>query len=221
QQDMPVTGTLKVSVALAKSTPSLSFKTTGSIDLLNRENTSVIVTPTVKNYTGTVKKVELYGVNAGKFDAKTENGKIIIQAKSGKSLKMNSAYQLGVYVTLDSGVGLKGQIKITPKQKTPKLLQSKKSITLFESAKGTAYGEEIAINVAAGQNGQIKDIKLATASDTFGYEKGLNGTGIIYVKDMASLKPGKSYTLKFAVTFKEEASNAKPAYISVKVNYNK
>ena len=218
---MPVAGTLKVSVVLAKSTASVSYKTTGSIDLLNRENTSVIAVPKLKNYTGTVKEVELYGVNAGKFAAEVVDGNVVIKARSGKALKTNGSYPLGIYATLDSGVDLKAQITVKPKQKNPKLTQSTKNVVLFESAKGIAHGEEITIKVADNQIGKIKTIGLASDSDTFGYQAGSDGKGIIYVKDTASLYPGKNYTLKLAVTFEDAASNAKPVYVSVKVNYCK
>ena len=221
ENNMPVTGTLKLSVVPSKSKASISFKTAGSINLLDRENTYVTATPALKNYTGTVMEAELYGVNAGKFDAEVVNGKILIKAQCGKYLKANSTYKLGVSVTLDSGVSFDTQITVTPKQKNPRLTQSTKSIVLFESAKGIAYGDEITVDVAAGQAGKIKEIKLASASDTFGYEAGENGTGIIYVKNTASLNPGKSYTLKLAVTFDDAASNGNPAYVSVKVVYCK
>ena len=218
---MPVTGTLKVSVVLAKSTASVSYKTTGSINLLDRENTSVIAVPKLKNYTGTVEEVELYGVNAGKFAAEVVDGNVVIKARSGKALKANGAYPLGIYATLDSGVDLKAQITVKPKQSNPKLIQSTKSIVLFESAKGIVHGDEITINIADKQAGEIKNIGLASDSDTFGYQAGADGKGIIYVKDSASLIPGKNYTLKLAVTFEDAASNAKPVYVSVKVNYCK
>lgn len=70
-------------------------------------------------------------------------------------------------MTLDSGVDVKTQIMVKPKQSNPKLVQSTKNIVLFEFAKGTAYGDEITISVADKQVGKIKNIELASASDTF------------------------------------------------------
>jgi len=221
EDNMPVTGTLKVTVALAKSKASVSFKTKGSINILDREGTSVVVTPVVKNYTGTIEDVELYGANAGKFEAEIEGGNIVIKALPDRALKSGGAYQLGVYVTLDSGVSLENTVKIVPKQKNPKLTQSTKSVVLFETAKGVVFGEEISIDVAAKQAGTIKSIALASESDTFGYIEGSDGTGILYVKDSASLVAGKKYTVKLAVTFEDDAINAKPSYVSVSIDYRK
>ena len=221
EDNLPVQGTLKVAVVPSNKKASVSFKSKGSINLLDRKNTSVIVTPTIKNYTGTVKEVELYGVNAGKFKTEIQDGKIIITAQSGKALKANKAYQVGMYVTLDSDVSFTSQIKVTPKQKNPKLTQSTKTVVLFESAKGIVYGKDITIDVAAKQSGKIKNIELVSVSDTFGFELDEDGTGVIYVKETASLKAGKKYSIKLAVTFADDASNAKPSYITVKVDYRK
>jgi len=221
EDNLPVQGTLKVAVVLSNKKAAVNLKTKGSINLLDRKNTSVIVTPTIKNYTGTVKEVELYGVNAGKFNAEVQNGKIIITAQSGRSIKANQTYKVGMYVTLDSDVNFTTQIKVTPKQKNPKLTQSTKTIVLFESAQGVIYGKDITIDVAAKQSGLIENIELASGSDTFGFELGEDGTGVIYVKETASLKAGKKYSVKLAVSFADDASNAKPSYITVKVDYRK
>ncbi len=221
ESNMPVNGILKVAVVPASKKAALTLKTSGSINLLDRENTSILVTPKLKNYTDTVEKVELYGVNASKFDTQVKNGKIIVKAQNGSTMKINTVYQLGMYVTLDSGVSFQTEIKVKPTQKNPKLVQNVKSVVLFESAKGSEYGEEIAIDVASKQVGEIKKVKLVSTSDTFGYKAGADGTGILYVKDSASLKPGKKYTVKLAVTFEGGASNAKPVYVNVKVDYRK
>jgi len=220
-ENMPVQGVLKVNVVLAKSKASISLKAKGTINLLDRENTSVIATPTVKNYTGTVKSVELYGANAGKFTATVDAGKIVIKARKGKAIMANKAYTLGVSSTLDSGVILNSQIKVTPKQKSPKLTQSKKSVVLFETAKGQLYGEAITIQVAPNQVGKIKSIKQISNTDAFGYQSVIGETGILYVKDTASLKTGKKYTVNLAVSFEEEGSNAKPTIVKVTIEYRK
>lgn len=92
---------------------------------------------------------------------------------------------------------------------------------MYESVKGSVHDEEITIALAANRVGEIKNIELASESDTFGCEYGLDGTTILYVKGEASLKTGKKYKVKFAVTFVDDASNAKPSYITVTVDYRK
>lgn len=211
---MPVSGTLKV--AVTKSAPTVSFKTKGKIDLLDRTGTELVATPTIKNCTGKVVDVNLYSAYADKFEAKVENGNILIQAQEQENLKTKTNYTLHMYLELESGVRLPATVKVTPTQSKPKLVQNAKQVVLFETAKGISYGEEFTVSVAEGQKGTIDKIRLVADNDTFSY----NGT-TVYVKDTASLKPGKSYTLKFEVIFEEAGTNEKPVTVSLKVDYRK
>lgn len=216
QQNKPVRGTLQIKICPIKSKASVSMKTKGSINLLDRENTYVLVTPTIKNYTATVTDVELYGANSGKFSAKVADGAIILQAVSGKAIAANKKYAINAYITLDSGVRLQAKITVTPKQRNPKLTQSSKSVVLFESARGMEYGAKWLVKPAANQVGEIKSIQMASHTESFGYSE-----GVIYVKDSTALLSGKTYTVKLAVTYKDHAKNVKPTYVSVKIDYRK
>ncbi len=222
KENQPVRGTLKLSVVLKKSTASVSFKLKGTINPIDRTGTYVIAAPTVKNYTGTIEEANLYGMNAGKFEAKVKNGNVCIYAKDNAVIKTGAKYLLKAYVTLDSGVSFHTSVTVTPKQKNPKLTQSSKNIVLFETAKGLANASNIKIDVADNTIGTIKNISLAAPSDTFGYDlPKIGDIGYIYVKDTASLVPGKTYTVKLAVTFEGDAVNAKPSYVTIKVKYCK
>lgn len=218
-----VKGSFKVSVVLKAKAPAISFATKGEINLLERENTCVELTPKLKNYTGTIWYADLYGNNENKFEVSVEEGKLLVSAVSGAKISANTAYNLGIRVILDSGVELKTQVKITPRQKIAKLVTSAKTVTLYETAKGEAYGQNLKISAfnGAGDVIPIESIRLAETSDTFGYTTKGDGEGVLYVKDEASMIAGKTYTLKLEVLFNGRAANMKPTYVTVKVVYNK
>lgn len=218
-----VKGSFRVSVVPASKAPAVSISTKGVINLLERDSTYVELTPKIKNYTGQISSAELSGTNADRFELSVKDGKIAVYAVSGASIKANTVYNLGLKVTLDSGVELKTTIKITPRQKVSKLVSSAKTVTLYETAKGEGYGQGLTISAlnAAGKKLAIETISLADRSDTFGYTQKADGEGVLYVKDEASMVAGKTYTLKLLVTFEDSAANVKPSYVTVKVVYNK
>lgn len=206
---------------MKKNKPSISYNTKGSINLLDRENTKLECTPTIKNYTDQITSVELYGNNASKFNVELIDGNVYISAKANKALKEKTAYSLNINTTLSSGVELTSVIKVTPKQVVPKLTQNVKQIVLFESASGNVYGQKVIVSVPQKYVATIKDISLAAESDTFGYEYKGDGSGLIYVKSTASSIPGKKYKVKLAVTYDNQASNAKSTYVTITVDYRK
>ena len=216
EKNMPVRGTLHIKIYPAKNKVTVSYKMSGNINLLDRENTCIVAKPTIKNYTASVTGVELYGANSGKFRAELADGAIAIYAVNGKAIKANTKYSLNAYVTLDSGVLLTTKISVTPKQKNPKLTQNSKSIVLFESARGLEYGADIVIELATNYVGKIKNIGMVSESNTFAYSEGK-----IYVKDTAVFQTGKTYTVKLAVTYEDQATNVKPSYVNVKIEYRK
>ncbi len=216
---IPVKGSLQVTVSTAAV--KVTCKQSGSIDLLNREGTQIVCRPSVKNYTDTIEKVDLYGSYAGGFSAVCEDGNIVIKAKEGRALKAKTAYRLFLKIDLTSGVDLTAEVKVTPKQSNPKLSQNLKKTVLFEASYGEANGRELEVWPAKEGGAEISDIKLTNGGDTFGYTYTGEGKGTLYVLDTASQKVNKTYKLKLAVRFKDGAANAAPAYVTVSVNYKK
>ena len=218
-----VKGSFKIKVVLAKNAPSLSLSAKGQINLLDRDNTYVSLTPKFKNCSGLIQNAKLYGADAEKFRLGMAVDEIRVFAVKGAKLKANTACNLGIRVTLDSDAEFKIPLKITPKQKAPKLTASAKTVTLYETVKGEPYEQKFSIysQASQGSNIEIEDIRLAQDSDTFGYRRTTGGDGYLYVKDKASVVAGKTYTLKLEVTFKDSAVNMKPSYVTVKVVYNK
>ncbi|MCM1144895.1 MAG: leucine-rich repeat protein [Blautia sp.] len=213
----------KIKIAIKKGAATASLKAKGSINLLDRTGTNIVYTPVLNNYTDRVVSADLYGERAGSFNCiyHEEDGKIYLYAKSGVSLKRNTAYKLKVSLTLASGVKLVVPVTVKLQQKAVKLQKSVDTITLFESVNKEVCKKDIAFSVKDTDNIAINDIKLVNDYDTFTYEYDSNGAGKIWVSDIPSGKVNKKYTLKFAVTFQDGAGNAAPVYVTVKVDYRK
>jgi hypothetical protein len=189
--------------------------------LLNRSGSGITYTITTKNYSDTIKSVDLIGQNADRFALESnDNGTYTLHAKTGKNLKIKTAYSVTLQVTYASGLKLSKTVKVTPKQTTPKLTTDVKSVTLFESVAGEAYANNITFT---GSNlyTDISKITLVDGQGAFGFIDNGSGSGSLYVKSDASAMTGKTYTLKFAVTLKDAATNSTPIYVTLKVNYRR
>lgn len=102
------------------------------------------------------------------------------------------------------------------------LQKNVQTVILFESVNKENGEKEIIFSVQDSTNGaKIDHVQLVNGFDTFTYKNTGGGAGKIYVSDNPSGKTNKKYTLKFAVTFKDSASNAAPTYVTVNVDYRK
>lgn len=208
-------------IAVATASPSVILKASGVINLLDRENTQVVYTPTVKNYISDIKSVALEGANSNIFTATYNNGKIYVKAKVGKNISANKAYLLNMKFTLESGAVVEsGKIKVTPKQINPKITATPASLVLFESAVGENYGKTITL-ASNNESVEIENIQLQNSQGSFAFKKIADNQGKIYVTDDASVTAGKKYTIQLAVTFKGHAENVKPMIVKINVDYRK
>ena len=195
------------------------MKASGSIDLLDRKNTFIKYKTSIKNYTGEIANIQLEGENADRFDISYDDGVMVLKAKTGIALSINKQYTLSVKAKLTNGAEINGNVKFKLKQKTPKLTANVKKLNMFKSESGIDDGYEIAIkNISSSK---IANVELIDGFDTFGYEYGKSGKGCLYVLKDAKGKTNKNYKLKFAVTLKDAAENAKPVYVTVQVKYMK
>lgn len=214
---LTVSGTFTISVTNAK--PDVTVNAKGTIDVLNRKGSSVVYTIAPKNFSDQVVNVSLTGSNSEFFDLTYENGKATLRAREDVELKIKSNYQLSMKVTFASGAELTKKIMVKLSQKNPKLFVSPSKTTLFQFATGTGNGQNIAVRAAGGAD--IAKVELVTGSDTFLYDYVGNGKGTLYVSGDGMAKSNKTYSLKFAVTLKDAATNANPIYVTIKVSYKK
>lgn len=219
---------VKITVKVTDKSPVITLKAKGSIDILNRENTSILYTPKLANLSGTVTDAKLTGPYANLFTAKlltegADAGKIEVKAKENALLQAKGKYKnLVMSVVLDQGFTVstdaKKKLTIIPKQSVPKVSQSVSRLTAYASSTGPEYAGEISFSASGTE---IESITLTNDYGAFVYEQGESGEGRIYVADGDHLKAGKTYSLKFAITFKGSSENIKPVYKTVKVSFLK
>lgn len=121
----------------SKVKPSVVLKTSGSIDTV-RPDTSVTVTPTVKNYYGFTPKASDLQFYAGKtpiqaaniFDVTVENGAYVIRNKNADS---SVKYSVVFSARVGSQTVTTKSVPITVKMGTVKVAQSTKEVTLLKS----------------------------------------------------------------------------------------
>ncbi len=214
---LSVSGSLNVTVSTKAA--AVSLKASGKIDLADREGSAITYKISTSNFTDEIRTVSLAGSYANYFTLAHEDGEATatLKAKEGSQLKLKTQYPLQVKVTYQSGVELTKEVKVSLSQKNPKVTASVKTVTLYESAAGTEYGCPVAFDTTA----QIKSVRLANYTESFGYEKQEDGTGILYVRDDADAKAGKTYKLKLEVTLQDAAVNAAPVSVTVSVKYQK
>lgn len=212
------------------------LSTKNSIDLLNRENTFAVLTPTIKGMAGSAQYVPvgLYGEDAnlfeivpGGFDVK--KGTVQIRLKNNSSVLTGHPYKIAVRYRITDGVtsfyqkSPEATIKFS--QKNPKAVVTMEKGVLSTSASGT---DRIAISLkTTGKNSvPVKVLKAElngnsdfTISDISNLEA--NGYLTVDYTPMGGTAAGKSYVLSLSIVPEGSAMNAKPIIVKLKVKIAK
>ena len=226
----------KLTVKSSQKSPAITatLKNSGGIDVIRPEST-VIVTPTLKNVYGHVYAEEdlvFYrgtGAKATEITNKEEIPFIIQTDAGGYQLKLKGeigdlktdTYSLGMRFTTDNGqaVATKAPVAIPIKMGTAKLAQSTKAVQLLKNDR-YSYEEILIWSDDATLSG-IKDVKIVDKTNTFAVDYLGNGKVAIHFADnqisTAALK-AKSMSIKLDIWL--EGNNAAKANgsISLKVN---
>jgi hypothetical protein len=205
--------TVKVVDIDATKTVKLSAK--GSIDVLNRDTTSVVYTPKLSNITGEIKKAEVAGSAANLFtaDLDEDTGKITVKAKSDAALVTKYNYSIKLKLTLDNGNTLTtDNVKLKVTQSKPTVTVSPKQAVLSNNTTQSAVAVDITAKNKVGSTVQTESIKLSNMTDVFEY-----ADGVLTLKNRGAVAKGKTYTLKFEVRYVGSADNEKPATVTLKV----
>ncbi len=233
--------TLTVKVIDKAEKDCLSVTAKGSIDLLQREKTSIAYTPKLKNVTGHVEDGWLTGENAGLFDYYFENGKLYVQARVGENYSTAVTYKVKAVFWVQpedhSGYEVESKVlSIKLKQGKPKVSVSSNGNTLYRSV-----GNCVEVNISAllgSQEVVIEDVSLLNYTkdlwlidDFYNANPDENGDPwyMAYNPDTKSvlltttgeaesiLKSGKTWKVKLAVRYRDQAGNAKDAQVTYKV----
>ncbi|MBR5558951.1 MAG: leucine-rich repeat domain-containing protein [Oscillospiraceae bacterium] len=215
------TTSLTVKVVEADATKAATIAAKGTIDVLNRENTSMAITAALKSVNGTISGVSLQGNDADKFVVVEENGKLLLKAKPDAQLLTKTNYSVIPVLTLtnaeDSTMNLEGKaltIKVT--QGKPKLTVSPAKPAVDLNSDGFKLDFEATLKNAP--NPAIGSIEQLNLTDAFTYN---SETGILSFAENATAVKGKKYTLQFAVTYADQAANEKPVVFKYTVSVNK
>ena len=214
---------LTVKVVDTAADKSVKVSSKGSIDVLNRTNTFVTVTPALKALNGTITAVQLTGNAAHLFEAEYADNKVIIHAKENASLITKYSYKVKLLLTLQNAEGDTLQyttpdISLKLKQGKPKVTIAPKNISFFSGAYGTGITRKISAVLKGAPDPVITKVELVNNNDAFTCAYSVEDKTITLANTPDAVK-GKTYSLQLKVTYKDQADNEKAAIVkySVKV----
>lgn len=227
---------VSLSVVISDKAPTSLYKLSakGSVNLTDRADTRVILTPGIKdlgakrlagvslnNYTDEFEAVFYpqgsYLPDGSVVTANT--GVIAVSAREGATLRSDTKYPLELVSTLENGLEITKTVKIKPVNKPARVTGNVSSLTMNRGGKGRIFMISSAGRTAA--DSIIESVELAGASQYFTYtpadgaggSRSYSGT-LTTIGD--TCKAGK-YKVKFKICFKGQAENAKPATVTLNV----
>ena len=230
--------TLKV----VNSNLALAVKAKGSINLADRKNSGIVMTPRITNDTACIQDIQLDGADKQYFEITDkqylEDGTTIesfkIVAKSGYRMEAKKNYVVNLKAVCASApvksnmenpkeivVELKNY-KIKPTCKYPKVTATVTKSTLYKSSSKNVEFAVYAANaapiktVALEKNKYSEYFEISSASVSPGNYSSQIVTISLREDKKALLKSG-TYTLKYRVIFEDNASNVKAAAKTVRV----
>lgn len=233
--------TLTVKVVSKKAQQCLTVSGKGSIDVLDREGTSVVYTPKISNLSGTIIGGYLEGRDACLFDCEFNetDGKLYVRAREGCSYITGYAYQVVPVFWVQPedypGFSVRNSkaLSITVKQGKPKLTLSSVTNTLY---RGSDNSLQINIGALLGtKKVEVEYVELLNYTEDLyleAYDSWVDDDGkeygIVYDPDSGYillkatepheiLKTGKSWNLKFGVHYRDQAGNQKDTQVTYKV----
>jgi hypothetical protein len=195
-----------LSIVLTNKVPTVSLTAKGSIDLIQRADTSILYTPKVTNVTAQVVDVRLKGTYAKYFESQMEDGKIKISVTDAP-MSTKISYSVDVVSILDNGMEVTKNVKIKPVSKNPKVTAGLTKGILFKASGNLArFGLASSVETA-----EIEQVVRVTDKNSkyfdFAYED--DKVTISLSEEAAKLKPG-NYTISYKVYFEGAAYNVAP-----------
>lgn len=232
--DIPMTKTLKVTAK-------------GSIDVMNREGTSIAYTPKISNISGKVVDGWLEGMDSDLFDNWWEDGRLIVKARPDVTYSTRHTYRVRArfevetldYERLTVYTDAAKPLTVKVKQSKPKLSASTAGNTIYRQLDNTV---EIKLNaVLNNREVEIEDVWLINYTDDFELrmtpaswtdeEGNAHPYETIYNPETKSvrlglinryeavnaIKSGKAWKVKLAVRYRAQAGNEKKAQVTCSV----
>ena len=215
----PVTLKVKV-VDVEKANVTATVKKSGSIDVLNRNGSNIVLKGSFKNVAkdAMITKVRLTGRDAYLFEIASVNGKdVAVQLKDNVAVISKYAYKVGVEYTIDcpgdKDLVLNSQaVDVKLSQKKPKVKVEGDGIC--SNMKDESTDMKVVLYNSTGVKIDVQKVKLLNYTRDFAYD--LENGKLIHKAD-GETAIGKTYSLKFEVVAKEGAENEKPVTVVYKV----
>ncbi len=224
---------LKFTVNVYDSTPTISLKASGSINVLNPDS-EIVYTPTIKNFNGSIESVTVNGEidendkwqwaeNGSEnihFTAELdEKGKIHLSAAKNGLQKRSYTVQLKLIM---AGKEYVKDVKFTPTQTMPKVKQGTTAMTFYKGVPG--YSVSTTVTRSKDTEANISDVVWAKAvkendvlRQAFEEPYFENGKLTIKLKNPTLLKKGSTYTLTFAVYCENQLDGVEGTNFKIKV----
>lgn len=223
-----VTTQLTVKVVDEKPAKCITVTGKGSIDVLDRDGTSVTYTAKLKNVQGSVVHAEIRGTDANMFYSVYEDGKLIVKAHEGAGYSTKHTYKITpvFYVKGDDF----GEFELEGKEQSIKVKQGKPKLTLTADISNILYrnrDNQVVMNVDALLN-KTEHVKVTSIEPlnywgTFEYmtsdiDGDIQNVIISECGDPQEvIATGKTVTLQFNVYYEGMAVNEKPIKATFKM----
>ena len=224
---------ITIKIKLINQDPKVSVKTSGSIDLVNRRNSGITLTPSFSNVNGTIKKIEVAGANRSMFKLEevmvSDKKTVQLRANENGTYRIGSKYDVYIKYTLCND---RGECSVRSQKISVQLKQSSVSVKLGKTnllLSSRAKNIELNPIPISCKSGILDRASVSIASDATGQfvvdrieaEDGQNAKIYLKVKDGANLTPGKTYSVKLNIAFWDSGFNAKNTSVTVKVKVMK
>jgi len=206
-----------VKVADINSCAKVAVK--GKIDILDRDGTSVTLTPkfTSLGTNAKVTNISLTGKDAHLFEIVDRTNNIAtLQLREDKNVITKYKYSVNVRYTVKSG---DTALTITSSPVFVTLTQGKaktavSGANLFSSTKQESKAIDFVVSNSMNERIEIEDVKLVNFQNAFEYD---HESGTLKHLANGETARGKSYSLKFEIYANNRADNEKPVTVTYKV----
>lgn len=223
-----------VSIVNKPALQGIKLTKSGSIDVLNREDTYLIYTPKLTNLTGRVYDVEVIGQDANNFHAQMDmDGRINLYAYEGTELSTAVTYKVAFRLRMVNFAedGAIDYVYESPVQSF-KVTQGKPKVTITSPMGATIYsqaGNALNLEIDAFLKDKAVEIEEVTLANYDGdldlvYDAenqiitlSRKKVDSYYTRMKEITKMGKAWNLKLNVKFKDQAGNVKDTQVTYKV----
>lgn len=218
-----------VKVKLTKDDASVKYSRKGKMNIADRANTYIKVTPKFKNVANdvTVARVAVTGAKVtinnkltpvSCFKAELEDGEIRLYAKPGMTIYPSKKYQVTVLSKLSNGQSLSNDVVITPQNIRPKLKATAITNRLYKTNKSVTadFNMPVPSEYAVSEIGVQRKKEKDKMADNFVAELNKDGTISVSLKSNGARLKAGNYKVPVYVNIKD-ADNKKPLIVKCSV----